>query len=357
MAKVLIFSDFHLHNWTYGATYENGWNSRLVDQKHVADQLVEVANRHRVDYVVFCGDLFHTHGKVESGPLAVASDLFSRLRAGNRGVFALVGNHDLGRESTSIDWLANLGVTVVKDIYAETIGDEPKMGFVAYCHNEQQFKNRIAELKKHDLQYWFLHQGVESVPVGSDFVIPNEFFSPEDLPTNSRFSMAFTGHYHSHRWARDRIVVVGSPMQFTWSDKGDLRGCIVLDTWNNMWQFEVLKSPRFTTLDGALNPNFPIYGLIGREHLVREGNQIQDCFVKVTEEIPPIFIEDVRQKLYAAGARSVEFSYKQTPAKIGMATNVFDMEHLIERYTLNNKVPELARTIREQIRQGIYETP
>lgn len=357
MAKILIFSDFHLHNWSYGATYENGWNSRLTDQKHIADQLVNLARVHAVDYVVFCGDLFHTHGKVEAGPLSVAADLFSRLKREVKGrsgaVTALIGNHDMGREASSVDWLLDMGVNVVKDVQYDT---EMKAGFISYCDNEQEFDKRAAVLKQHELEYWFLHQGVRFLPVGSDFVIPNEFLRHDKLPLHAPFRLAFTGHYHSHQWATDKIVVIGAPMQFNWADKGDPRGCIVLDTWTHNWKFYPLKSPQFVTLDGALivqGVSVPHHSPTHRQAMNLDC--ITDNFIKITEEVPRIFMDEVRKKLKEAGARSVEFSFKQAPAKVGMATNVFDLESLIDRYIKINKVSTEGVKIASQIRSGEYE--
>jgi len=352
MAKILIFSDLHLHNWSYGSTYHNGWNSRLRDQQDISDQIVNLANIHGVDFVVFCGDLFHTHGRVEAGPLTVASDLFSRLRkevAKRSGkVYALIGNHDMGRETSSVDWLTDVGINVVKDV---TYDSEMEAGFISYCDNEELFDARASILKKHELKYWFLHQGVKFLPVGSDFVIPNEFLTPDKLPLGQQFSLAFTGHYHSHKWATDTIVVIGSPMQFNWADKGDTRGCIILDTFTNNWKFYPLKAPKFVTLNGALKADFvPLL----KETNYSPSSLVHNNFVRIIEEIPSIFMEPVRQKLMEAGARSVEFTFKQAPAKIGMTTNVFDINSLIRRYQKTNNVDSDGAKIGEGIRSGEY---
>jgi len=335
--KVLIFSDIHFHNWSYGASYENGWNSRLLDQKKVCDQLVDLSYRHNVDYVIFCGDLFHTHGKIESGPLYIASDLFSRFKKPDRKIIVLVGNHDLGikKGATSVDWLAKLDVKIVHDTY---IND--KFGFIAYTDNEQSFKDSCFKLKEHNLDYWFLHQGVKNVPVGSDFVVPNEFSF--DIPENLK--MVFTGHYHNHTQVIDRpITIIGSPMQFNWSDTEKTRGCIILDTWTHEWKFHPLDSPKFIALKG-LDSFF-------------NANNVENNFVKITEEIPIIFMDEIRSKLMEAGARAVEFSFKASKAKVGMTTNVFDINSLIKRYINLNKVDNKGQNIADQLREGNYAPP
>lgn len=239
MSKLLLFSDLHLHNWSYGATYENGWNTRLLDQKKVGDQIVELAKIHKVDYVIFLGDLFHTHGRVEAGPLKVAGELFHSLldeveqRSGK--VYCLKGNHDLGRETSSVDWLKDLGVHVIDDV---GIDMDINAGFISYCDDEETFDRRREQLNRSYLSYWFCHQGVKYMPVGSDFVIPNEFLSSDKLPKTQDFKMCVTGHYHSHKNVSGNIVVIGSPMQFNWADKGEERGCIILDTFGHSWRWK-----------------------------------------------------------------------------------------------------------------------
>jgi len=343
MAKILIFSDLHLHNWSYGATYEGPWNSRLLDQKKVGDQIVALAQEHKCDVVVFCGDLFHTHGRVEAGPLKIASELFSNLRNGNRKVFCLVGNHDLGRETNSVDWLRGQGVRVVDDF---AIDLELGLGFVAFADNKPQLTQRLNALKEHKLKYWFLHQGVQSVPVGSDFVIPNEIFGPDDLPSDDVFYHAFTGHYHNHRRVGN-ITTIGSPMQFNWSDHGEARGCIIVDTvWKDSYVFHKLKAPFFVELDGLLN--------ISPYPIGYDVKTVENAFVRIKDEVSITFMEDIRKKLMEGGARSVEFTFKKPLPTIGVVTEeTFDLDTLIKRYIKVNEVNDTGVDILNSIRENI----
>ena len=351
VAKVLIFSDIHLHNWAYGSTYINGWNSRLLDQKKVCDQIVDLTRLHRVDYVVCGGDVFHTHGRVEAGPLQVAGELFHSLldevkkRSGK--VYCLKGNHDLGRETSSVDWLKDLGVHVIDDVGVDT---DIKAGFISYCDDEETFDRRRDILNAASLEYWFCHQGVKYTPVGSDFVIPNEFLSSDKLPSTQDFKMCYTGHYHSPHWAADKLIIIGSPMQLNWSDSGETRGCIILDTFNDGNERYDLNAPKFVALDGALQP-IPVHILQDKrsEEIAVAGN-----FIKVLDEIPPIFMEEVRQKLKDAGARSVEFAFKQPTSRIGMAPTTFDIKDLISRYEKLNKVDDNGHEIGQRLRSGEY---
>ena len=326
-----MFSDFHLHNWSYGATYEGPWNSRLLDQRKVGEQILNLAELHRVDAVVFCGDLFHTHGRVEAGPLKVASELFRALRDGYRKVYALVGNHDLGRETNSVDWMKGLGIKIVDEAMVDT---ELEIGMAAYTDNKEVLNTRLKFLKEHPLKYWFLHQGVTNVMVGTDFVIPNEIFGEEDLPIDGLFISAFTGHYHSHRRVTEKLMIIGSPMQFNWSDKGELRGCHILDTWNDDCKMYPLHAPHFIELDEVLN--------LTRHHTSIGPDQfesVQDAFVRIKGNVPLAFMEDIRKLLIGGGARSVEFVVKKELPTTGIfEESAFDLGTLIIKYIKVNEV-------------------
>ena len=75
--RVLIFSDLHLHNWPYGSTLVDGMNSRLKAQADVLDVIADASVD--ADHVVFCGDLFHTHGKMDASVMRVAYEGFAKI--------------------------------------------------------------------------------------------------------------------------------------------------------------------------------------------------------------------------------------------------------------------------------------
>ena len=383
MSKALIFSDFHLHNWSYGSTYENGWNSRLLDQKNVCDQLIAAANSHNVDYVIFCGDLFHTHGKIEAGPMSVAAHLFSSLNINNRKIVILVGNHDLGREVNSVDWLSKLGpnIRVVADTYVD---DVERFGFAAYTDSAEVLKDRLEVLK--DCQYWFLHQGVSGVPVGSDFVIPSEIFNTDMVPET--VNNVFTGHYHAHRATSTGTVVIGSPMQFTWGDRDSIRGFIILNTADDVrdlerawaarggalgraWFHVRLIAPRFVVLTDVLSISQSTH-MIDTPEAFRGGNRglleraraggvvmhsVKDNYVRVTGETPTVFMDDLRKLIVdQAGARTLEFSYKSPRAVIGNVAGLFELEDIIQSYIKNNNVSDDGIKVLEEIRSAVAKS-
>ena len=106
--KILIFSDLHVHNWTYGATQIDGWNSRLLVQEKFLDHLANVAAEEDIDVAVFCGDLFHQHGQLTADVLQVAYEGFRTLGNTIPDCYALVGNHDFQTSDGDINSLSFL---------------------------------------------------------------------------------------------------------------------------------------------------------------------------------------------------------------------------------------------------------
>lgn len=295
MSKTLIFSDIHLHNWKYGSNTDiQGMNDRLQNQLVFFGYLIKYCKENNIENIVFCGDLFHTHGKIDVDVLNVAAKGFQGLRntiSGN--IYALVGNHDIKRRSShALTFLKFLGITVIAP-RQWWVGDKhPEFGFISYIDNEKDFSDLLtSRLSNPNLKYLFLHQGVKNVKVGSGFEVPNEFLTPDMIPDNI---IAFTGHYHRHQKVADNLVVVGSPMQHTWSDAGDPRGFIVLDTDTGKWEHVVYhEAPRFITHKDLQNP--------------LHSSDIANNFIKlVSDKIEKI--EHIRHYYNQQGARTVEFS-------------------------------------------------
>ena len=181
MARILIFSDLHLNNWSYGSRLINGVNSRLLAQKSILSQIAAACLKHSVSNVVFCGDLFHKKTNIDPAVLKVAYEGIRDIADIVDKFYLLVGNHDTNRRDMSIHslhWLSAItGVHVV---------DRPKDVWFGYMlpftDDEETLKTWMDMVAKDGSHNLFMHQGVKNVKVGSDFVIPNEILSPDMIP-------------------------------------------------------------------------------------------------------------------------------------------------------------------------------
>lgn len=345
MSKVLIFSDLHLHNWPYGSTVENGRNSRLQVQADFLDYIANFVSNMEIDMVVFCGDLVHTHGRLDIDVLNVAISGLKKI-ANRTHCYALIGNHDiknanldLGELFVATGWTPvarNNGVNAVT--YANKKKKIASMGFVSYMEDKKAMKEILTNGPTPD--FMFLHNGVQGVPVGSGFEIPDETINPEDMRKNK--TLTFTGHYHRHQKVNDNLVVVGSPMQHTWGDSGDERGFILLDTDSGRWKFKPYDyAPKFVEVKAGTETKEIV-----------NNNYIRVILKKTMDDL-----DNYRKDLYKLGAKSVEFRVltRDKPIQNFNVASTDILQDVISKYEEESKASKETIEIGRQIRQGTYD--
>ena len=199
--KVLIFSDLHLHQWPYASTLVDGMNSRLKAQADVLDVIATAAVH--ADHVVFCGDLFHCHGKLDAAVLKVAYEGMQRIVGSCTSIDVLVGNHDMSDKSMqhhSLHWLKafNFGADAPRGDFlrvidhplhnsSETHYDDFPFSYLPYTEDKAVIEKFFAECG----EVCFMHQGVAKVPMGSGFLI-DEILTQDMIPDHVK--PVFTGH-------------------------------------------------------------------------------------------------------------------------------------------------------------------
>lgn len=328
--RFVVFSDLHLYEWTYGATYINGMNSRLLAQANVLNQIKTYCLENNIWQIVFCGDLFHTHAKVTAPVLKVAYECFQSMAVLGLELTFLVGNHDFGNKTGSIhmlEFLKTLGCVIDRSargcvIDRSAIGTD-LFSLISYTEDAEELKDFISNTPKG--HYLFMHQGVSGVPLGSGFVIPNEILNPADIPSGV---LAFTGHYHSHKKVSPNLYVVGSPMQHDWSDAGEVRGWLDVDGLS-VTQIESV-APKFV----KLNPGN-----------VFTAKDLTNNYVRVKAN-PGEMDHSIFEK---AGVSSIEYdTTKETDAQELIAVDSFELEPLIRSFEVKNNVsPELIQLGRD----------
>lgn len=328
--KFLVFSDLHLHNWSYGSTLVNGVNSRLLDQASVLDQIANHPDIGHLDEIVFCGDLFHTHGKLDASVLRVAYEGIRKIlqKSTVDMMFTfLVGNHDTGLKDKSthaLHWIDAFGprVRVVNNYFHSTIANA---SFLSYTESKEEMEKFFSLAQ----DTCFMHQGIADVPMGSGFLI-NELFDLDMIPED--VSHVYTGHYHEYNRVSDKATVIGSTMQLNWSDEGKDKGFLIVDTKTGEVEQVLVNAPRFVTYNMT--------------NALRKGRQIQEPiegnFVRVIN-YDETHKEDIRKEFIDRGSRSVEFvaakeDFKrlQTPS----TCDEFHLPTLVQQYEKDQKLTE-----------------
>ena len=333
--KVLIFSDLHLHNWNYGSTIVNGMNSRLRDQARVMDQIAMYCEHNPVDHIVFGGDLFHTHGKIDAGVLKVAYEGIDQILAkSNTGMDILIGNHDTADKSMathSLHWLEAFEQVRVLDTATHDVI------FSSLPYTED--KAVIEKFFKDANPICIMHQGIAGVPMGSGFLI-NEALSLDMVPDH--VDQVFTGHYHKHSNPSDKVTVIGSAMQLTWADAGDKRGFLVYDTDTGEIEHIESVAPKFVTID--MND-----GSCGWARGCEFQNSKNNFIRVINHEYS--WQEELREDIMGAGARSLEFmEMKIDPQTLDpiLTPEGYHLPELVKAYEKQKNVtPECSKVGKE----------
>lgn len=333
MEKFIVFSDLHLHNWQYGSSVEDGWNTRLLAQEKALEQIEDFALENNVKHIFFCGDLFHAHQTINAHPLAIAQKVFSHWHALGFKMVFLVGNHDMADKDGKVHALNFLRP------YGKVIDQRETFeldGRVMHClpytpsDRAEEVSNFCKEAPAESIV--LMHQGVKNVSLNSrGFILKDEIFDINDIPDN--IFHAYTGHYHSYTQVTPKVTIVGSPMQHTWTDKGEIRGFIYNQDISYHYQ---LKAPEFVEVD-AWSPQSIV-----------KGN-----FVRYLDFNEPSMM-DARDRLMKDGALSVEFVNKEidTLEMLPPSEEIFNIPKLIKKYIEDNKLDDKRTKVGLDIIEG-----
>lgn len=265
--RIAIFSDLHVHDWQEFSIER----SRLHHGVSVLRRVREYCLKHKVDAVLFGGDLFHKRGVLYTLPYNLVVEELAEWRKNRLPLFANVGNHDAADRLAKVHALsalasAGLLTTVGQDGWANWIisslkvgGDGVSVTAVAYCSEADELRRRTdAALEdrrfSQDQDYptvGLFHHGFRGARVGTSL----EYVVKEDADADvyaAEFMAMFSGHYHAHQeiGTQGNAWYVGSPMEFVRGETSP-KGFLVLDTEDADIEQIDLDLPRFVKLTGA----------------------------------------------------------------------------------------------------------
>lgn len=224
MSKFIIFSDIHLNNWSGPIDAVERISQRLLDQKSVLQQLIDLAVEN--DAVLLNGgDTFHAVGAVPTEALNVYSWFLNEIRKCGLRYYAVSGNHDQTLRKNLGQWHDILNLFQDKQQRNKELS-EMKVRFVDYDEEDiYSIKdNDIVVLHKQPAcsnKYGFKHEGVDW----------------KKIAKNNR--LCFYGHFHETKKLGPTSFVIGQPLQMTQSDVGEERGCWLVNSED--WKVEFIK--------------------------------------------------------------------------------------------------------------------
>lgn len=237
--EFLVFSDFHAHNFTYGATrttipgLQGIYNSRLADSAAVLDEILAYAKHHKIEHVFFCGDLFHRRTSVHTDVRHVVVDRLHKFVDEDIQLHMIPGNHDLGDRHGFVHSLVGLGELSdyihVYDTVSYCVVGDLQFVFVPYIEGRKatqlalESAGELAEMHAGP-SYLMAHAGMQGATVGSDYVLINDSdITVKDVP-NRKFTACFFGHFHEHQQLFANGWYVGATHQHNWGDAYGSRG-------------------------------------------------------------------------------------------------------------------------------------
>jgi DNA repair protein SbcD/Mre11 len=383
MIRMLHFADIHIGMENYGRTEPNtGLSTRVVDFLRRMDEMVEYAQKHKVDMVVFAGDAFKNR---QPNP-TFQREFAWRIRdiCDTCPIIMLVGNHDLPttlQRASSIeiyDTLAVPNVLVANDYALHQVTtkngpvqvatapyptrarllDENSQG-LSIAQVDQKLQESVQTLLRdlarqasasdvpRVLTGHFTISGAttgseRSIMVGRDVAVS---LSEIADPTWDYVAM---GHIHKHqnltagRTGIPPVVYSGSMERIDFGEEDDPKGfCWVeLERGNTSWQFVSVKSRPFVTLRidvrRAESPMDKVLSTIARRSL-------EDAIVRVVIQADPeqeVLIHDAailnalreaKVSMVASVTKEIE---RPIRSRLGASPEGLTQMQLLERYLL-----------------------
>lgn len=354
----------------------------LIDQARVLDRIVERAVDERVDIVIHGGDVFE-------GPVVTPEHLrcfldgTAPLRAAGIPMCIALGN---GKHDSSTR--AVHALDVLREIDGITVSDRPEVHMIneiavctlPYVHPgtllaktdgtvERDAVNtsasallvKIAEGLLHSvppsrlstvlLAHWFVSG--TAVPTG----LPADDMHEPVLPWAELDALGYHAVIAGHNHQPQRIdnpeidrtlgIVVGSPQQLNFGEKGD-HGCWIVDLAGTpSAEFVPIESKRFVTFDVDLDS----YGAME----VSAGDIVRVRYRATEEEARQIDHEALRQSLLDAGASRVQIDPQIERVSRARATEITEQmtrRGALEAYLDAN---EIGGPLREQLVERFSE--
>lgn len=257
MAKFLIFSDLHAHNYK---SFNVG-NSRLENITGVIEYAFEFAKAKGAKTLLFPGDLYDAQKAIPTIVITAVIKTFKKmfLKHPDMDFIAISGNHDYGSKNLfgkePISALTHL-VEVFPDNFILIDNgfieyDDVTIYGIPYYEYSEHYDQALRKLceesvddKKHKIL--LIHQTPDGIS-NTSFAFDTD---PND-PLYDNFDMIFCGHIHERQKLTPKFLVVGSPIHRDQGDIGEDKGFTYYGSDIDTLGFHILndKYPTFERVE------------------------------------------------------------------------------------------------------------
>lgn len=274
--KLVVFSDFHAHDFQDFAKPENikvsggeevQATDRIREQLETLDKVFEIAQELSEGQgfptaILFAGDFFHARGRVST---LIYNLMYNKVREFMEKdivpMYMIVGNHDQ-RDTTrkpehSLEpFKAIKGVTVLDSFEKLTIGDNVDLYPLSYSEDTPYLKEVVSgyreemKVNKDATNILLGHLGVDGSLAGQHTHRLEGEFQIKDLYPKE-FDFVALGHYHKRQFlgGTNNAFYVGNTIQTTFSDEGETKGVMIIDTEADTANFLEIPNRLFITID------------------------------------------------------------------------------------------------------------
>lgn len=239
MAKILLFSDIHVHNHKKSM-------DRLRDCLLCLDWCFQQACDLNVDAILFGGDLLHERQKIDSYTFTEVFKILEKYQNKKFRTYLLLGNHDMWfSNSWSVNSIYPFGA--LKNFETVTETKEIKVcdsnwHFIPYTHNPIE---ELEKLPKSNIKESYLlgHLAIDGSKLNSSGSIADVAIEHDgdmtkvDRSIFSAYKHSFFGHYHSAQKLAKNVEYIGSPLQLSFGEAHESKHIILLDTNTNQLKY------------------------------------------------------------------------------------------------------------------------
>lgn len=259
--KVAVFSDLHAHIYKeFDAKSDLTGSERLDLIIQSLDYMKDYCIENDISTILFAGDAFHIRSRVSTVVFNAVYDKFKDIAIEGIDILAIPGNHDDTDNSDlpkhSLHAFKDIdGVTIVDTLTTEYLSDGTPVVCVRYSKNASMIKDFIERVDNTGEKTPILlgHLGVNGGFVGKGNYPMADAFEVEDLRPDA-FRYVLLGHYHRRQnlGEHSHVMYVGAPIQHSFSDEGEDKGFVVVDTSSHHVEFVPIPNPKFVTYDDKM---------------------------------------------------------------------------------------------------------
>lgn len=234
--KAIVISDIHVHNYK---AFSIG-DSRLNATLKVIELVFAYANKHKIQYILFCGDLYDNPKLLPTAAVNNLISLFVKLGKDYPSInfIAISGNHDHASKNL-IDQPAITALTHLEEVCSNFVLIDNATYYIdevdGYIHGipyyeyPEHYKQALESVgyRSGSLNYLLIHQTPSNI--GNDCIHPDTDIND---PLYSKYDYIFCGHIHKRMQLNEKFLVVGSPIHRSLEDEGQDKGFIVINLRN-----------------------------------------------------------------------------------------------------------------------------